>query len=254
MHVGRPDTSALAALGGHRRGGRDPDDHHRLPQPMADARTIDQLPDLSTASTSRRSTRRTQGWRRALDAREKKGTPPSSTPDRQGLGRGDCWGGRSRDSAGDVCAEETGYPAEGRPSSSGATSCRVVFGVTRGRGAGIRTGKEPEYLRRWDAARSPRWIRCGAGDTFHGAYAWALAKGLSPAECFDTAAWSAALKVSQVGNRGIPTLDQLEDARQSSASASACEALQRGRSLSGAARGGMRRRGDAASPRAPHVR
>jgi sugar/nucleoside kinase (ribokinase family) len=57
---------------------------------------------------------------------------------------------------------------------------------------------------------------CGAGDTFHGAYAWALAKGLSPAECFDTAAWSAALKVSQLGNKGIPTLDQLENARQES--------------------------------------
>ena len=57
---------------------------------------------------------------------------------------------------------------------------------------------------------------CGAGDTFHGAYAWALAKGLSPAECFETAAWSAALKVSQLGNKGIPTLDQLEEARESS--------------------------------------
>ena len=57
---------------------------------------------------------------------------------------------------------------------------------------------------------------CGAGDTFHGAYAWAVAQGLSPAECFDTAAWSAALKVSQVGNQAIPTLDQLEDARRES--------------------------------------
>jgi hypothetical protein len=44
--------------------------------------------------------------------------------------------------------------------------------------------------------------------------AWALARGLSPAECFDTAAWSAGLKVSQLGNEGIPTLDQLENARQ----------------------------------------
>jgi sugar/nucleoside kinase (ribokinase family) len=57
---------------------------------------------------------------------------------------------------------------------------------------------------------------CGAGDTFHGAYAWAVASGLPPAECFDTAAWSAALKVSRLGNKGIPTLDQLESARDSS--------------------------------------
>ena len=57
---------------------------------------------------------------------------------------------------------------------------------------------------------------CGAGDTFHGAYAWAVAKGSRAAECFETAAWSAALKVSQLGNEGIPTLEQLEKARASS--------------------------------------
>ena len=56
---------------------------------------------------------------------------------------------------------------------------------------------------------------CGAGDTFHGAYAWALAKGLPLAECFATAAWSAGLKVAQLGNTGIPTLSQLERARAS---------------------------------------
>jgi hypothetical protein len=39
---------------------------------------------------------------------------------------------------------------------------------------------------------------------------------MPPAECFDTAAWSAALKVSKVGNKGIPTLDQLEEARLAS--------------------------------------
>jgi sugar/nucleoside kinase (ribokinase family) len=57
---------------------------------------------------------------------------------------------------------------------------------------------------------------CGAGDTFHGAYAWALAQGLSASECFAVASWSAGLKVSQLGNKGIPTLDQLENARTSS--------------------------------------
>jgi sugar/nucleoside kinase (ribokinase family) len=43
-----------------------------------------------------------------------------------------------------------------------------------------------------------------------------VARGLSPAECFDTAAWSAALKVSQVGNQAIPTLEQLQSARKES--------------------------------------
>jgi sugar/nucleoside kinase (ribokinase family) len=68
-------------------------------------------------------------------------------------------------------------------------------------------------VERWDAAPVTAVDSCGAGDTFHGAYAWALATGLSPAECFATAAWSAGLKVTQLGNKGIPTLEQLENAR-----------------------------------------
>ena len=79
----------------------------------------------------------------------------------------------------------------------------------------VTTGKEPECLERWDAAPVTAVDSCGAGDTFHGAYAWAVAKGLAPAECFATAAWSAGLKISQLGNEGIPTLAQLEDARAS---------------------------------------
>jgi sugar/nucleoside kinase (ribokinase family) len=70
-------------------------------------------------------------------------------------------------------------------------------------------------MRRWEAAPVTGVDSCGAGDTFHGAYAWAVARGLPPAECFDTAAWSAALKVTRLGNEGIPTLEQLESARRS---------------------------------------
>jgi len=93
----------------------------------------------------------------------------------------------------------------------------VVFGVTQGQRGGLfTTGKEPEGLERWEAAPVTAVDSCGAGDTFHGAYAWALAKGLSPAECFGIVAWSAGLKVSQLGNQGIPTLDQMENARESS--------------------------------------
>jgi sugar/nucleoside kinase (ribokinase family) len=96
-------------------------------------------------------------------------------------------------------------------------SCRVLFAVTQGQRGGVfTTGKGPEQLQRWEAAPVAGVDSCGAGDTFHGAYAWALARGLSPAECFDTAAWSAGLKVSRLGNEGIPTLEQLEHARASS--------------------------------------
>ena len=111
---------------------------------------------------------------------------------------------------------ETGHPAERAAVELWGDSCRAVFGVTQGpRGGVFTTGKEPERLERWDAAPVTAVDSCGAGDTFHGAYAWALANGRSPAECFATAAWSAALKVSRLGNTGIPTLDQLQDARAS---------------------------------------
>jgi sugar/nucleoside kinase (ribokinase family) len=113
--------------------------------------------------------------------------------------------------------QETGYPAERAAVELWGHACRVVFGVTQGRRGGVfATGAEPECLGRWDAASVTAVDSCGAGDTFHGAYAWAVAKGLSPAESFETASWSAALKVSRLGNKGIPTLDQLEDARASS--------------------------------------
>jgi sugar/nucleoside kinase (ribokinase family) len=113
--------------------------------------------------------------------------------------------------------KEAGYPAERAAVELRGDSCREVFGVTQGRRGGVfTTGKEPACVERWDAAPVTAVDSCGAGDTFHGAYAWAVAKGLSPAECFATAAWSAGLKVSQLGNRGIPTLDQLQNARRSS--------------------------------------
>ena len=113
--------------------------------------------------------------------------------------------------------QETGHSAEQAVVELWGDSCRVAFGVTQGRRGGVfTTGKEPECRQRWAAAPVTAVESCGAGDTFHGAYAWALAKGLPPAECFATAAWSAGLKVSQLGNTGIPTLDQLEEARNES--------------------------------------
>jgi sugar/nucleoside kinase (ribokinase family) len=90
----------------------------------------------------------------------------------------------------------------------------VVLGVTQGaRGGAFTTAEDPTRLERWNAAPVTAVDSNGAGDTFHGAYAWALAAGLSLADCFQTAAWAAALKASQVGNAGIPTLAQLEQAR-----------------------------------------
>jgi sugar/nucleoside kinase (ribokinase family) len=109
---------------------------------------------------------------------------------------------------------ETGHSAERAAVQLwGETRC-AVFGVTQGaRGGVFATGKGQECLARWEPAPVTGVDSCGAGDTFHGAYAWALAKGLPLAECFATAAWAAGLKVTQIGNQGIPTLERLERAR-----------------------------------------
>ncbi len=191
-----------------------------LPQPMADARMIEQLPGflegvdvaLLDATDETLATA-------ALDECEKRGVTTvidtgSGRPwTRSLLGRVDHVIAPEK-----YVLKETGHPAERAAAELWGDSCRVLFGVTQGQRGGVfTTGNERDGLRRWDAAPIVALDSCGAGDTFHGAYAWALAMGLSPAECFDTAAWSAGLKISQLGNAGIPTLAQLEDARTSSA-------------------------------------
>jgi len=188
-----------------------------LPQPMADARMIEQLPDfLEGVDVALLDSTDETLAAAALDECEKRGV---TTVIDTGSGRP--WTGRLLGRVDHVIApekyvlKETGYPAERAAVELWGDSCRVVFGVTQGeRGGVFATGKEPDRLERWNAAPVTAVDSCGAGDTFHGAYAWAVAMGLSPAECFDTAAWSAGLKVSQLGNKGIPTLDQLENARQ----------------------------------------
>jgi len=52
----------------------------------------------------------------------------------------------------------------------------------------------------------------GAGDAFHGAFAWALANGEGPASCARIAAATAALKCRRLGARaGLPTRNELEE-------------------------------------------
>ncbi len=190
-----------------------------LPQPMADARMVERLPDLlDGVDVALLDSTDEVLAAAALDECEKRGV---TTVIDTGSGRP--WTGGLLSRVDHVIAPEkyvltvTGHPTERAAVELWGDSCRAVFGVTQGpRGGVFTTGKEPEHLERWDAAPVTAVDSCGAGDTFHGAYAWAVAKGLSPAECFDTAAWSAALKVSQLGNEGIPTLDQLENARRSS--------------------------------------
>jgi sugar/nucleoside kinase (ribokinase family) len=190
-----------------------------LPQPRADARMIAQLPEFLDGVDVALVDVTDEGLARAaLDACEERGI--TTVVD---TGSGRPWTASLLGRADHVIAPETfvlkqtGHPAERAAVELWGDHGRVVFGVTQGsRGGVFTTGREPERLERWDAVPVTGVDSCGAGDTFHGAYAWALATGRSPAECFETAAWCAALKVAQVGNKGIPTLAQLESARRSS--------------------------------------
>ena len=188
-----------------------------LPQPMADARMIEQLPGflegvdvaLLDATDGVLATA-------ALDECDKRGI---TTVIDTGSGRP--WTASLLSRADHVIAPEKfvlrewRLPAERAAVELWGDHCRVVFAVTQGpRGGVFATGKGPEHLERWHAVPVAGVDSNGAGDTFHGAYAWAVARGRSPAECFDVAAWSAGLKVSRLGNKGIPTLDQLTNARR----------------------------------------
>ncbi|MHC4712551.1 MAG: carbohydrate kinase family protein [Planctomycetota bacterium] len=52
----------------------------------------------------------------------------------------------------------------------------------------------------------------GAGDAFHGAYAYAMSRGRSPGECARFAAAVAALKCRKLGGRtGLPRLNEVEE-------------------------------------------
>jgi sugar/nucleoside kinase (ribokinase family) len=190
-----------------------------LPQPFADARMIALLPDfLEGVDVALLDVTDEALATAALDECEKRGV---TTVIDSGSGRP--WTGSLLGRADHVIAPETyarkvtQHPVEEATVELWGGSCRVLFGVTQGpRGGVFTTGKDPASLQRWEAAPVTVVDSCGAGDTFHGAYAWALAKGLPPAECFDTAAWSAGLKVSRLGNEGIPTLDEIESARKAS--------------------------------------
>jgi sugar/nucleoside kinase (ribokinase family) len=189
-----------------------------LPQPMADARALERLPEfLEGADVALVDSTDQALATAALDECERRGI--ASVLD---TGSGRPWTRSLVDRAHHVIApekyvlKETGHAAEQAIAELWGESCRV-FGVTRGQGGGVfTTGDDRARLQRWEAVPVAAVDSNGAGDTFHGAYAWAVATGRSPADCFELAAWAAALKLTRPGNAGIPTLDELERARASS--------------------------------------
>lgn len=193
-----------------------------LPQPMADARAVERLQEvvngadvvLLDATDERLATA-------TLDVCEQRGIPTVLD-----TGSGRPWTRALLERADHVIApdvyvrRETGQSAEQAAPDLWRSSACTVLGVTQGpRGGVFVAGDDPDHLGRWQAVPVTAVDSCGAGDTFHGAYAWALAAGRPPAERFALAAWSAGLKVTQLGNRGIPTLEQLEEARRASRTA-----------------------------------
>lgn len=186
-----------------------------LPQPMADRRAFMRLPEVLEGADVALLDATDGGLASAaLDECERRGIV--SVLD---TGSGRPWTRSLVRRAGHVIApekyvrKETGHPAERAVAELWGADCRV-FGVTRGPEGGVyATSEEPGRLRRWQAAPVAAVDSNGAGDTFHGAYAWAVASGLPPADCFEVAAWSAGLKLTQPGNAGIPTLAALQAAR-----------------------------------------
>jgi sugar/nucleoside kinase (ribokinase family) len=188
-----------------------------LPQPMADARAVERLPEfLDGVDVALLDATDEILALAALDECERRGV--TTVLD---TGSGRPWTRALLRRSDHVIApekyvlSETGLPAEQAALELWADSRCSVLGVTQGpRGGMFTTGRDAGSVERWDPAPVEAVDSNGAGDTFHGAYAWALARGLPVAECFDLAAWAAALKASRLGNDGIPTLEQLEHARR----------------------------------------
>lgn len=92
---------------------------------------------------------------------------------------------------------------------------RSVLAVTQGAlGGWYVLAEDPAGSgRHWPAPRVEAVDTCGAGDTFHGAYAWALAAGMDLQDRLTVAAWSAALKSTALGNDAIPSWDQVRAAQ-----------------------------------------
>ncbi|MFI8774634.1 PfkB family carbohydrate kinase [Gordonia sp. NPDC062954] len=85
----------------------------------------------------------------------------------------------------------------------------VVVATEGGEGGQYAVRERPDLVDRYPAAEVVAVDTCGAGDTFHGAYAFAIGAGLSVPDSLTVASWSAGLKTTAVGNGMIPTWDQV---------------------------------------------
>lgn len=92
-------------------------------------------------------------------------------------------------------------------------SANTVFAITEGDSGGAwALGRGATGYGRWRAHEVTAVDSCGAGDVFHGVYAWGLAQRFSPVEAIEVASLAAAQSTTALGNRALPTLDELADA------------------------------------------
>ncbi|MET8874574.1 PfkB family carbohydrate kinase [Nocardia sp. NPDC004604] len=77
-----------------------------------------------------------------------------------------------------------------------------VLVATQGKRGGVYLDDSGEH--RYRAFQVTVEDTCGAGDTFHGALAWAIAANAPADAALDIASWAAAQKCSTFGNIGIP--------------------------------------------------
>ena len=114
-----------------------------------------------------------------------------------------------------------------------------VVAATRGSNGGSYMTADSNDVLSWDAYPVEAVDTCGAGDTFHGAFAWAIGQGIDLPESLQIAAAAAALKVQSLGNDGLPSDGALFEFLAAHAGGRARETIGR-RGLRRAQRGGRR--------------
>jgi sugar/nucleoside kinase (ribokinase family) len=84
-------------------------------------------------------------------------------------------------------------------------SSSILVGFTEGEKGGAVLVTEREELITFNAYKVETIDSCGAGDTFHGAFAYGIALGWPVRKIVAFSAWVAAMKCSSLGNEGLPT-------------------------------------------------
>lgn len=178
-----------------------------LPQPRADSRTFDRLPsflsgadvvllDCTDEPLTRRvvQSARDAGITSVVDSGSWKAWTPKVLGDVDHMVAPSKY--FSSRSAEPVPQQLTDWLSQSRS--------EVVVATEGSAGGQYATRDAADSTQRYQPADVVAVDTCGAGDTFHGAYAFAIGAGLPVPDCLAVAAWSAGLKTTAIGNGSIP--------------------------------------------------